>query len=72
MSDSEETGIVASGHQRVREALAQEIRPLVEAKYARGLAEAGLLRRWLLRRRIAREIRREVERRCGRYSLHLR
>ncbi len=54
------SGIVADGAERERKAWHDRIRKRVEGKYGPQLARSGFLRRLLLRRRIAREIRSEL------------
>jgi hypothetical protein len=54
--------IVADGHRRAAQSVEPEIRAAVEREYAFRLREARSLRRWLLRREIAREVRRRLER----------
>ena len=47
--------------QKVRERI-DEIARAIEARHERALARAGLVRRWLIRRRMRRELRREIDR----------
>ena len=59
--------IVADGARRLHESQAyqarlRELRESIRAKYAAELAEAGFLRRWILRWRMAAEFRRERRR----------
>ena len=51
---------LVDGGDRAREALREQITPAVEAKFAEQLEHAGFLRRYLLRRRMEREIERRV------------
>ncbi|MEE8169953.1 MAG: hypothetical protein V3T70_05340 [Phycisphaerae bacterium] len=52
---------VADGGDRLIRASIARIRSEVAERYAEELEQAGILRRWRLRRRIEREIRRELE-----------
>ena len=60
-------GLVAGGRRRpladekVRERI-DEIAREIEARHERDLARSGIVRRWLIRRRMRRELRREIDR----------
>jgi hypothetical protein len=49
-------GFVADGYDRAIAGVEVEIRPMVEQKYADEWNASGLIKRWLLLRRIEREI----------------
>ena len=49
-------GFVEDGYQRALAGFKAAIRPKVEEKYAQDWQDSGLIKRWILRRRIEREI----------------
>ena len=49
-------GFVADGYQRALAGIEATIRPKVEEKYAEDWRNSGLIKRWILGRRIEREI----------------
>lgn len=49
-------GFVKDGYQRALAGFKAAIRPKVEEKYAQHWQDSGLIKRWILRRRIEREI----------------
>ncbi len=53
-------GFVVAGYQRAIEGIEAAIRPKVEEKYADEWRMSGLIKRWILRRRIEREISEQV------------
>jgi hypothetical protein len=53
---SESTGFVSDGFERVLNGIELEVRAEVEAKYADEWKASRLLKRWLLRQRMKREI----------------
>ncbi len=55
-------GFVVDGYQRALAGIEASIRPTVEEKYADEWRMSGLIKRWILRRRIEREILEQVAR----------
>jgi hypothetical protein len=53
-------GFVEDGYQRELAEIEATIRPKIEEKYSEEWQMSGLLRRWILRRRIEREISEQV------------
>ena len=53
-------GFVEDGYQRALAGIEAAIRPTVEEKYAEEWRMSGLIKRWILRRRIEREISEQV------------
>ena len=53
-------GFVEDGYQRTLAGFEAAIRPKVEEKYAQDWQNSGLIKRWILRRRIEREISEQV------------
>jgi hypothetical protein len=62
------SGFVADGYQRVTAGMEAEVRREIELKHANQCNTASLIRRWFLRRRVEREIRRCVAERSAHRS----
>lgn len=72
MSKGSHNRFVVDGRKRVIAGSLREIRSRVRAKYAEEMAAASLLRRWLLRLKIRREIGKELDRIAPRDGLYAR
>ena len=53
-------GFVVDGYNRALAGIEASIRPTVEEKYAEEWRKSGLIKRWIVRRRIEREISKQV------------
>ena len=53
-------GFVVDGYDRALAGIEAAIRPTIEEKYAEEWRMSGLIKRWILRRRIEREISKQV------------
>lgn len=68
MGTSRDNRIVVDGRERIAKAYAERICRDVEARHAQELAEAGWLRRTLIRWHIRAEVRRELKRELERIA----
>ena len=62
------SGFVADGYDRAIDGIEAQVRPEIEQKYAAERNRSGLIKRWLLKRRIEREISHRVAERAARIS----
>ncbi len=62
------SGFVVDGYQRALDGIEATIRPEIELKYAAELKAAGLVKRWLLARRIDKEVKDLVAERSSHIS----
>ena len=70
--DKESSGIVADGRERAKKANRKDVEKRVREKYADELESVtGFFRRWTLRRKIRREIAKELEKISPRDALYL-